>query len=365
MRVLLTHEVFAPDFAGGGEYILLETAHHLLRRGVELTVLTTGDPRVESYEGIRTVRLPIGKFRMNLAVPAIARLAADVDLIQTTTFHAAVPALLAGKIARKPVICQVLGLFQEAWKEMHPGLGATLRIHWERRIVRCRFAKLVFLSEYSRQMAICLGANPGDTVANCPGIASGLFQADRPKQCHVLFAGKLDIRKGINNVLEVARALPEIPFRVMGWGPDEDAVRRDAPPNVEFLGFLQGEALADAYARAAVCLLPSKAETFGLTVAEAMASGCAVVSSIPLPFEGEHIAPDDVPAMIKAVKELVNDPVRARELGQRNAILAQEYTWERHLDRLLAIYRAALGEGTATDISAAGYAAPAARGGSR
>ncbi len=44
MKVLLTHERFAPDFAGGGEYVVLETARHLRQRGVDVQILTMGDP---------------------------------------------------------------------------------------------------------------------------------------------------------------------------------------------------------------------------------------------------------------------------------------------------------------------------------
>ncbi len=343
MRVLLTHEAFAPDFAGGGEYILLEMARGLLRRGIELTVLTAGDPAVEHFEEIRTVRLPVGKFRLNLAAPRIAALARDADLIQTSTFHAAAPSLLAGRITGKPVVCHVLGLFQEAWKEMHPGIGAAARIAWERMIVRRRFAKLVFLSDYSLETGVRLGARRESAVAIPPGIRVERYRADLPKEPVVLFAGKLDVRKGIHQVLAAARELPEVRFRVMGWGKDEESVRRDAPSNVEFLGFLTGQALEEAYGRAQVCLLPSKAETFGLTVIEAMASGCAIVSSIPLPFEGFHTDAEDVSGMVNALRSLLGNPERTREIGRLNAAKAQFYTWDRHVDRLTAIYEEVLG----------------------
>lgn len=342
MRILLTHEAFPPDFAGGGESIILESARHLIRRGVEVTVLTTGDPRIESFEGIRTVRLPISKFRLNLAVPEIAKLARDADMIYTCTFHAAVPSLIAGKLTGKPVVCLVLGLFQNAWNEMHPGLGAKLRIAWEWLIVRQRFARLIFLSEHSRELGVRLGARVAVTIANCPGIYAENYDATRQKEDAVLFAGKLDVRKGIRQFLQVAREFPNIPFRVMGWGPDAEALRQAAPGNVEFLGFLSGSALADAYSRSLVCLLPSAAETFGLTVVEAMASGCAVISSIPLPFEGVRTGPEDTGRMVEAVRCMVGNPEVARTMGQRNAEMSRIYTWERHVDCLLEVCNDAL-----------------------
>lgn len=338
MRILLTHEVFAPDFAGGGEYILLETARRLLARGVGVTVLTTGDSSVTSYQGIPTVRLPISRFRMNLAVREIARMARNVDLIQTCTFHAAAPSLLAGKLTGKPVVCQVLGLFQDAWKSMKSPLPAAIRIYWERMIVRQPFAKLVFLSDYSRDLGIRLGAPPQRCITNSPGIDDGLFRPFGPKDNAVLFVGKLDARKGIFEFLEVARAFPRTEFRVVGWGPAEQAVRALAPPNTSIMGFLSGAALADAYAKALICLLPSKAETYGLTLVEAMASGCAIVSSIPLPFQGRAVLPDDVPAMSRAIGELLADRERTIQLGRENALAARCWTWDRHVDELVGIY---------------------------
>ena len=122
MNVLLTHERFLPDFGGGGEQIVYETARHLLRRGVQVRVLTTGDPRTTAYGGVPTVRLPISRYRLNGAVRAIVDEARTADLIHTCTYHASLPSLLAGKWLGKPVLCQVLALFHEGWKEMRgPG----------------------------------------------------------------------------------------------------------------------------------------------------------------------------------------------------------------------------------------------------
>src|SRR5690348_3088872 len=99
MRVLLTHDRFPPVFGGGGEYFVLETAKGLLRSGVELKVLAGGDPRITCYEGVPTTRIPVGPARFSLAVRSIWAHARDVDLIQTFTYYAALPSLLAGQLA--------------------------------------------------------------------------------------------------------------------------------------------------------------------------------------------------------------------------------------------------------------------------
>jgi hypothetical protein len=119
MKILLTHDRFPPDFAGGGEYAVLETARALISRGVDVRVLTTGDPAIREYEGIPVRRLPIHRFRMNLAVREIAQEARSCDLILTYNYHACLASLAASRLTGKPVICTILGLYQNSWINVH------------------------------------------------------------------------------------------------------------------------------------------------------------------------------------------------------------------------------------------------------
>ena len=147
LRILLAHERFPPDFGGGGEEIVFETARGLRERGCDVRVVTTGDPASSSHEGIPTIRLAISRYALNLAVPRVAELARDVDLIHTCTYHACLPAWLAGRFVRKPVVCQVLSLFEEAWTEMKgPWKGPVFRA-LERFLLTRRYARLLFLSD--------------------------------------------------------------------------------------------------------------------------------------------------------------------------------------------------------------------------
>ena len=321
---------------------MLEMARHLQRKGAEVKVVTTGDPSHTSYEGIPTIRLPVGRYRFNFALRAIARHARDCDVIQTCTYHASLPSLIVGMWLRKPVLCLVLGLFQQAWKEMRAGASGAFRIAWERFLLRRAFSRFVFISDYSCQMGFTLGADPQRSIVNFPGIRLEDYHPETPKERTVLYVGKLDVRKGITDFLETARELPDVRFEVHGWGPRTDEYRKLAPPNVDFPPFERGVPLAEAFSRSLICLLPSRAETFGVALVEAMASGCAVISTIPLPFEGVRVQAGDVPAMVAAVRQLLDDVPKTREMAARNVALAQQYTWERFADRLLSLYQEAL-----------------------
>lgn len=342
MIVLLTHERFLPDWGGGGEYIVFETARCLQRQGIEVRVLTVGDEALTQYEGVPTRRLPISRYRMNLAVRAIARAAQGADLIQTFNYHACLPSLLAGRCTRKPVVCTMLGLFQEAWIEMRGRLSGRLFMAWERALLRCRFSRTIFLSQHSLSLGIALGARPERSLVNNPGIDLGGFQPG-PKDNSILFAGKLEVRKGVWDVIAVARLMPHLRFRIAGWGPEEAALRAAAPPNVAILGLVQGEALHALFSRASIFLFPSRSETFGLAVAEAMAAGCVVISSVPLDFEGIRIQAGDVPGMRTAIARVLSDPAAA-EMGRNNSSQASCYTWEHYTAVLLETYREVLSE---------------------
>jgi glycosyltransferase involved in cell wall biosynthesis len=344
-KVLLTHERFLPDFGGGGESIVYRTACELRNRGVQVTVLTTGDASAVAYDGIRTVRLPISRHRLNLAVREIAKHASPADLIHTFNYHAALPSRLAGLLTGKPVVCEILGLFGPIWKEMKGRWRGMLYNRWEKFLVRQAFAKMLFLSEYSRRMAISMGADPSRCVTNSPGVDLTEFRPCAKKEDFVLFVGKLEARKGIHNVVAAANALPHVPFVVSGWGPEESWLKNSAPENLQYIGYCSGPPLRDWYARARIFFFPSKVETFGLVMAEAMASGCAVVSSVPLEFKGVLHNREDLQAMIEGIELLWENQDLCHTMGQQNVLLARAFNWQRYGDTLISVYRGILERG--------------------
>lgn len=87
------------------------------------------------------------------------------------------------------------------------------------------------------------------------------------------------LRKGLMPFVKAAKFLPDIRFVHAGpWLDGSIAeLRRVATPNVEFLGFVSDEVLAQLYCDASVYVQASLHEGFGMSLAEAMASGCIPV----------------------------------------------------------------------------------------
>jgi glycosyltransferase involved in cell wall biosynthesis/predicted metal-dependent phosphoesterase TrpH len=198
-----------------------------------------------------------------------------------------------------------------------------------------------------------------------------------PGEVSVLYAGRLTREKGADLLadafLAAHRRDPRLHLVLAGGGPEEALLRERLGPRASFLGWLQGDALADAYAAADLFLFASRTDTFGQVILEAQASGLAVVAVAEggpagLIRDGETgvLCPPDADALADAVVELAAAPARRRRIAHAARAAVAERTWDAALARLADGYRAAMAGATeAAPASDAGHGVGAPRGGSR
>ncbi|MEV5339985.1 glycosyltransferase [Streptomyces sp. NPDC052676] len=177
---------------------------------------------------------------------------------------------------------------------------------------------------------------------------------DRPL---ILFAGRLDATKGLPLLADSVRLLRArgrpAHLVLAGAGADAEPVRRSLGADATLLGPLPQERLAQVYAGCDLFAFPSRTETCGNAVAEAMAAGLAVLLPegahttqwLTAPGEDGVVVPDDTPeAWATALASLLDDPPRLTALRHRAAGTAREThpSWDRVLtEDLLPVWQPA------------------------
>lgn len=190
-------------------------------------------------------------------------------------------------------------------------------------------------------------------------------KADRdayPGAVKVLYAGRLSREKGVDllaeSFLRAHQADPRLHLLLAGGGPEEGELRRKLGDAATFLGWLDGEELAVAYASADVFLFCSVTDTYGQVILEAGASGLPVIAIAeggPAALvENRHtglLCRPDADHVAGSLLQLAASPELRTKLGSAGARSARARSWERSLSQLAAGYRLAL-DGAAVPIPA-------------
>jgi phosphatidylinositol alpha-mannosyltransferase len=176
----------------------------------------------------------------------------------------------------------------------------------------------------------------------------------------ILFLGRLDTRKGLAQLLPAFKLLHkelDVHLFVAGSGPERGKYEKFVDDNnlnehVHFLGFVPNEELASIYRSCDVYCSPALGgETFGIVLIEAMASGTPVAASRIAGYQqvisdGQNgllfdpRSPDDIKEKLSLI--LTNDQ-RRKKLIREGLKSAKEYDWSNVADRILEIYRRAVG----------------------
>lgn len=304
----------SPDY-GGPSVLVVELNSALRRLGVDAQVLTTdhGEPadrrvpageesvlrtdggaRVRVFPGSRPGRL---EHSLGLA-RALLRESRSADVLEMHGFYLLphVWTYLAARARKVPFGIEAHGAFEPYTRTRTTGRKAVFQALVGRRMLRDA-AYVLFTSQAEadnaadlvkpRQVVVTdLGVSLGDAVAD-PRIAALLEGV--PRERTVLYLGRLASKKRPDLLLEGWAKLPEREsHRLVVAGPDGDLTRDELARRAEELGIadsvhlvgpVHGGAKTWLYRRSGLFVLPSQNENFGMTVAEALAGGCHVLTT--------------------------------------------------------------------------------------
>jgi glycosyltransferase involved in cell wall biosynthesis len=385
MRIALTSN-YSPwsSYVGGGQHSTHQLASALVELGHDVTVVWTtvpGEPlrphpkpayheRFARFVGRAASRnaplRPLNALTVAGLVAELCREGLDVvhangeegallgpiarsagALLVVTPRYPRYPSALEGRLAPTSV--------GRAWTWLahtkYPLLGLALR----------SADRVCPTSEYAANLVIHAYGLERDQVEVVHNGIDGVFRTrswaprgDAPILCY----GRLDHDKGMDVLIDAIGALgslgPHRPeghrrrLRIIGRGDEKAALMALAERrNVDLVidDWLDRPALADAIAGASLVVLPSRHESYGNAIAEAMAVGAPLITttagSIPElvpPGTGILVPPDDAGALAGAILEIEENPVRAAMLGAAARQCHATAGWDEVAQRFVAIY---------------------------
>lgn len=276
MKIALVTDAWAPQ-VNGVVTTLVELVRELTLLGHVVEVVHPGLFRTRPCPGYAGIELAVRpgrelSRRLNAFAPDAIHLATEgplgwagrrhclrQGLAFTTAFHTRFPEIL------KAAVGLPLSLGYALFRHFHrPSSGVMVPTEGVLSMLRQRgFGQL-------RQWTHGVDTALFSYVAE-PQTALGLGPLTRPV---ALFVGRVSYEKNIEAFLKL-----DIPGTkvVCGVGPLEAGLR-ERYPHVKWVGLLPRDALAKVYAAADVFVFPSRSETFGLVMLEAMACGTPVAA---------------------------------------------------------------------------------------
>ena len=275
------------------------------------------------------------------------------DVLYTRTLPILLGALLVGD---RPVVYENY----RPWPRQQPWSGPLFR--WGAR--HPRFLGAVLHSDLARSSYVDAGVDPDllltahngydpDRLAPRLSPSTARTRCDLPtERPTVVYTGRVTMEKGLGLMLEMAQALPDVQFVIVGSEGTGEVERRAASlTNVRVVDWQPFDAMVPYLYAADVLLIPptvAPLKEVGNTVLPMktflyMAAGRAILAPASpdlqeLLRDGENAAlvpPDEPEVAIRRLRTLLDDPVQCDRLGAAALDDIEENTWPRRAKRIL------------------------------
>lgn len=365
MRIALFTETFLPK-VDGIVTRLRHTVEHLQKSGDEVLIFSP-DGGLTEYKGAKIygvpgVPLPLyPELKLAFPRPSIGNALAD---FQPDLVHIVNPAVLGlaglyySKIFKLPLVASYHTHLPKYLQ--HYGLGMLEGLLWEllkaghnqAQLNLCTSTAMVEELTAHGIERVDLWQRGVDTDLFQPHLASAEMRSrlsqGHPEKPLLLYVGRLSAEKEIDRIKPILQAIPEARLALVGDGPYRQELEKHFEgTSTHFVGYLGGVDLASAFASADAFVFPSRTETLGLVLLEAMAAGCPVVAArsggIPDIVEdgvnGYLFDPKDEQGAIAATKTLLSRTTERETLRQNARREAERWGWAAATRQLQTFYR--------------------------
>ena len=377
MRIALFTETFLPKVDG----IVTRLRHTInyLQQGGDQVLVVAPEGGLTEYRGAKVygvsgMPLPLyPELKLALPRPAIGE---QLEAFQPDLIHIVNPAVLglAGLYYAKMMKLPLIASYHTHLPQylQHYGMGALEGVLWEFLKVAHNQAELNLctstammeeLSEHGIER-VALWQRGVDTELFRPQLRSQQMR-DHLSQGHpedplLLYVGRVSAEKQIDEIKPILEAIPGARLAIVGDGPSREQLEKyfaDTPTH--FVGYLAGETLGAAYASADAFVFPSRTETLGLVLLEAMAAGCPVVAArsggipdiVTDGVNGYLFDPKDPNGAITATKRLLEARSERDLLREKARQEAECWGWGAATQQLRDYYQQVLSKTSLSAVS--------------
>ena len=254
--------------------------------------------------------------------------------------------------------------FRSDGKVADPRKLYRYRYFYTSRCTARRAAHIIVPSQFTKKQVMSVYDIPSERISAVPwGVDIALFERENSPvttddpAVKIAWVARVDKTKGIDVLLEafaqVVSEIPAVQLIVVGGGEVEEARAQSAYlgilEKVQFAGQLPLKDYAEVLKRSHIFVLPSRIESFGGVLLDAMASRLAIVASrvggIPEVVEHEEtgllVPVGNATELATALTCLIKDiPLRERlaAAGYRQVTQGGRFTWEAFIDAHCEIY---------------------------
>lgn len=355
MKIAQVCPRYFPDI-GGVETDVKEISERLVSKGHDVEVITT-DPggklkKEDLVNGVKVIRFK--SFAPGSAyyfAPQIYSYLKNhkYDVIHAHSYHA-LPALFAALSERKKKF-----VFSPYY---HRGGHTPFRnlLHkpykFFGKMIFSRADTVICISEYEKRL-VESDFNVAEKTIKIPnGLNLSEFKnlkrrKNENKEKMLLYVGRLEEYKGVQYIIQSLPELQDFRLRIVGKGPYENELhditeKLGVGERIEWLKNLSREELLDCYADSDIFLMLSSHESYGITAAEALASGtpCVVAKGSALDEFVDGIQCLGIDESIKKEK-VIKSVIQLKDMKQNNEFDKKNLTvfdWDYVTEKIEKVY---------------------------
>jgi glycosyltransferase involved in cell wall biosynthesis len=360
---------YYPPHIGGGETLFKTLAEGLIEHGHQCDVITCRLPETKKYEvrnGVKIHRVSVPRFADRywftlLAIYKSIKISRDADIIHTMTYNGALPAWLASKINRKPIVMMALEVLGKKWSDFgFSRLAIQIYRLFELFVLSLKYDAYPSISKNTMKSLEEWGIPVEKLHLIYPGVDYKLFDYKKEEKRHeirerlgvkddtflYMYHGRPGMIKGVGFLV---RAVPEIKKRIQNSRLLLILAKNPSVKYREIIEIIQKGNLdvilidplpqedLPYYIAASDCIVvPSLNEGFGFTCVEACAMRKPVVAtnvgSLPEVIFGRYVL-----VRPKSPEELAEGVERIYK-GEYNETDEKHYEWETTIKKHIAVY---------------------------